>query len=181
MKLNAFLCRNNKDKWFWYYIHFSFLIFLIQPTYSFLPYKHVQGMCRVHPVYKVNQNSVSSLVGSISGQDYYEFGVNETWQSGLVWSRLWSKSASQIKTSDTLVVIQTEPTIAWHWFLIHPVLIYIKISLSVSYDFTLWGECQVNYVWGRCCHGAAMQLYKPWDWNTGGLSLMSWMKTVTGK
>ena len=32
------------------------------------------------------------MVGSILGQDYYEFGVNETWQSGLVWSRLWSKS-----------------------------------------------------------------------------------------
>ena len=63
MKLNAFLCRNNKDKWFWYYIHFSFLIFLIQPTYSFLPYKHVQGMCKVHPVYRVNQNEVSSYSG----------------------------------------------------------------------------------------------------------------------
>ena len=27
-----------------------------------------------------------AIVGSISGQYYYEFGVNETWQSGLVWS-----------------------------------------------------------------------------------------------
>ena len=27
-------------------------------------------------------------VGSISGQDYYEFGVNEMRQSGLVWLRL---------------------------------------------------------------------------------------------
>ena len=29
-----------------------------------------------------------AIVGSISGQDYYEFGVNEMQQSGLVWSRL---------------------------------------------------------------------------------------------
>ena len=59
------------------------------------------------------------IASSISGQQCYEFGVNETWQSGLVWSRLWSKSASQVKTSDTLVVIQTKPTIARHsefWF-----------------------------------------------------------------
>ena len=41
------------------------------------------------------------IVGLISGQDYYEFGVNETWQSGFVCLRVWSKSASQIKTSDT--------------------------------------------------------------------------------
>ena len=52
---------------------------------------------------------------------YYEFGVNEMQQSGLVWLRLWSKSASQIKTSDTLVVIQTKPTVARHWILILPV------------------------------------------------------------
>ena len=38
--------------------------------------------------YRVNQNSVSSIVGSISGQDYHEFGVNEMQQSGLFWSRL---------------------------------------------------------------------------------------------
>ena len=62
-----------------------------------------------------------AIVGPISGQYYYEFGVNGTRQSGLVWSRLWSKSASQIKTSDTLVVIQTKPTIARHWILILPV------------------------------------------------------------
>ena len=49
------------------------------------------------------------IVGLISGQDYYEFGVNKMWQSGLVLSRLWSKSASQIKTSDTLVVIKPSP------------------------------------------------------------------------
>ena len=45
-------------------------------------------------------------------------------QSGLVWSRLWSKSASQIKTSDTLVIIQTEPTTAWHWILILSVFLW---------------------------------------------------------
>ena len=29
-----------------------------------------------------------AIVGSISGQDYYDFGVNETRQCGQVWSRL---------------------------------------------------------------------------------------------
>ena len=41
-------------------------------------------------------------------------------QGNLVWS---GKSASQIKTSFTLVVIQTEPTIARHRILIHPVIL----------------------------------------------------------
>ena len=53
-----------------------------------------------------------ATVGLISGRDYYEFGVNEMRQSGLIWSRLGCKSASQIKTSKTLVVVQTNPTIA---------------------------------------------------------------------
>ena len=56
--------------------------------------------------------------------------VNETWQSGLVWSRLWSKSASQIKTIDTLVVIQTKPGVAWHGILGLSVQIGEYISLK---------------------------------------------------
>ena len=55
---------------------------------------------------------------------------------------------------------------------------------SVSYDFTLWwmsSELRRHALLAGRCDEVAMQLYKPWDWNTGGLSLMSWMKTVTGR
>ena len=83
-----------------------------------------------------------AIVGSISRPDYYEFGVNEMQQYGLVWSRLWSKSASQIKTCDTLVVIQNKPNIAWHWILIHPVHLnkswQRRISWSTLLDPSEW-------------------------------------------
>ena len=82
-----------------------------------------------------------AIVGLISGWNYYEFGVNETQQSGLVWSRLWSKSASQIKTSDTLVIIQTKPTLARHWILIHPVVIMpFPGNWSILHDDTVPGK-----------------------------------------
>ena len=42
-------------------------------------------------------------------QDKIKICVNEMWQSGLVWSRLWSKLASQIKTSDTLLSSKPSP------------------------------------------------------------------------
>ena len=73
-----------------------------------------------------------TTAGSISGQQCYEFGVSVTWQSGLVWSRLWSKSASQIKTIDTLVVIQIEPAVVWHGILIHPVVWEVVSSLPTD-------------------------------------------------
>ena len=65
----------------------------------------------------------------------------------LVWMRrgnlVWSgqDSATQIKTIDTLVVIQTKPGVAWHGILIHPVAIgfrgrYLSTELGTVWKFS---------------------------------------------
>ena len=86
--------------------------------------------CRSTGRIRIQGRGIASL---ISGQQCYDFFVNETWQSGLIWSRLWSKSASQIKTSNTLLVIQTEPSIPQPWILILSVVRYFHLYTLIGH------------------------------------------------